>query len=57
MLYKYTWTPSFKGTHSLIIDFDSLRALTDLSFGDSLAGNPPWVQADMYRLGRGQLRR
>jgi len=20
MLYKYTWTPSFKGTHSLITD-------------------------------------
>jgi len=53
MFYKYTWTPSFKG---LITDFDSLRALTDLSFGDSPAGNP-WVQADMYRLGRGQLRR
>jgi len=52
MLYKYTWTPSFKGTHSLITDFDSLRALTDLSFGDFSAGNPPgfkptcidWVQ-------------
>ena len=25
MLYKYTWTPSFKGTHSLI---------TDLTFGE-----------------------
>jgi len=57
MLYKYTWTPSFKGTHSLITDFDSLRALTDLNFEDFSAGNPPWVQADMYRLGRGQLRR
>jgi len=41
MLYKYTWTPSIKRTHSLITDFDSLRALTDLSFGDSSASNPP----------------
>jgi len=31
-VYKYTWTPSFKG-------------------------NPSWVQAGMYRMGRGQLRR
>jgi len=28
-----------------------------LSFGDSSAGNPSWVQAGMYRMGRGQLRR
>jgi len=28
-----------------------------LSFGDSSAGNPSWVQADMYRPGRGQLKR
>jgi len=55
-VYKYTWIPSFKGTHSLIAGL-TLRALTYLSFGDSSAGNPSWVQADIYRVGRGQLRR
>jgi len=31
--------------------------LTYLSFGVFSAGNPSWVHADMYQLGRGQLRR
>jgi len=28
-----------------------------LSFGDSSAGNPSWVQADMYQPERDQLKR
>jgi len=31
--------------------------LTYLSFKDSSAGNPSWVQADMYRPGRDHLKR
>jgi len=34
-----------------------LRALTYLSFGVPSAGNPSWVQADMYQPGRSRLRR
>jgi len=43
--------------HSLIIDLTFLRALTHLSFEVSSAGNPFWVQTDMYRPGRNQPRR
>jgi len=57
MLYKYAWTPVIKGTHSLITNLTFLRVLTHLSFRVSPAGNPFWVQTDMYRLGRSQLRR
>jgi len=57
MLYKYTWTPIIKGTHSLITDLTFLRVLTHLSFGVPSVGNPSWVQTDMYQSGRGQLRR
>jgi len=57
MLYKYTWTPAIKGTHSLITNLTFLRVLTHLSFGVPSAGNPFWVQTDMYQPGRGQLRR
>jgi len=57
MLYKYTWAPVIKGTHSLITNLTFLRALTHLSSGVPSAGNPFWVQSDMYRPGRGQLRR
>jgi len=28
-----------------------------LSFGESSASNPSWVQADMYQPGRGQSKR
>jgi len=31
--------------------------LTYLSFRESFAGNPSWVQADMYQPGRDQLKR
>jgi len=48
MLYKYAFINHL---------FDSLRALTYLSFGDSSASNPSWVQADMYQPERGQLKR